>query len=218
MFCGKGPPPRASNDAVTPMTTGLPPTTDAAPVVADDAALLSRVAAGDKAAFEAVVGRYAPQVTRLASRLLGWSNAADVDDLVQDVFARVWERAGTFRADARAATWVTAITLNACRAWRRRAWVRKVAFGRLVARHRDATSPSADVEAQRDETADRVRAAVRQLRPIDREVIVLHYLEGHAPADVAKLLNVTPNAVDVRLHRARARLKQLLERDPDSRP
>jgi RNA polymerase sigma-70 factor (ECF subfamily) len=53
--------------------------------------------------------------------------------------------------------------------------------------------------------------AVQRLRPRDREVIVLHYLEQHGLAEMAGLLGISQNAVEVRLHRARQRLKALLK-------
>jgi len=56
-----------------------------------------------------------------------------------------------------------------------------------------------------------VRQVVQNLRPVDREVIVLHHLEQIPIAEIAKMLGISANAVEVRLHRARQKLKQRLE-------
>jgi RNA polymerase sigma-70 factor (ECF subfamily) len=56
-----------------------------------------------------------------------------------------------------------------------------------------------------------VREAVARLPARDREVIVLHYLEGMRPADIAEVLGASANAVEVRLHRARTKLKADVE-------
>ena len=61
-----------------------------------------------------------------------------------------------------------------------------------------------------DETSAKVRSAVQALGAKDREVIVLYYLEELPAAEIAELLGLSANAVDVRLHRARARLKEKL--------
>ena len=62
----------------------------------------------------------------------------------------------------------------------------------------------------RDETLDRVREAIARLPQADREVVVLRHLEGLHPADIAAVLGTSPGAVEVRLSRARQRLKGLL--------
>ena len=173
---------------------------------------LRQVASGDAAAFEALVERHSVGVDRLVSRLLGWPDAAEVGDVVQDVFARVWSRAGTFRGDASPGTWITAIALNVCRSWQRRAWIRRMALSRFRT-GRAPVSPPADEEAERADTCARVQAAVRALRPACREVIALHYLQGYPSAEVARMLGISVGAVDVRLHRARGRLRELLGGD-----
>jgi RNA polymerase sigma-70 factor (ECF subfamily) len=70
---------------------------------------------------------------------------------------------------------------------------------------------AADAAAVRDDTLAQVREAIKKLAGRDREVIVLHYLEDRGVAEMSELLKLKTNAVEVRLHRARQRLKKLLE-------
>ena len=77
--------------------------------------------------FEQVVDEQQANVARLARRLLGWStNGADVDDVAQDVFLTVLKHLDRFRGESSLSTWITRITINACRTHRRRRVMRRV--------------------------------------------------------------------------------------------
>jgi RNA polymerase sigma-70 factor (ECF subfamily) len=174
---------------------------------ADALGLAERIGRGDAEAFQSLVALYQPRVTRLAHRLLGWSG--DVDDIVQDVFLAVLRHRGGYRRDASLWTWLTAITLNTCRGHRRRRQIlRKLASAFIP--HKPVAA--ADAGALEDEVAREVRAAVAALPARDREVIVLFYLEHRAVTEMSSLLGVSTNAIDVRLHRARNKLREALKR------
>lgn len=180
-----------------------------------EAALLSpamhtseRAAASrDAASFDRLVVEEQAYVARLVGRLVGWRS--DVDDLVQEVFVAALGGWAKFRGDCSARTWLTRIALNKCRSHGRRRWVRE----RFVAAWQaqvESAAPVQTASAESREVAEQVRHAVEKLRQRDREVIVLHYLEQLSPADVATVLNISQNAVEVRLTRARRRLKEIL--------
>ncbi|MDB5289009.1 MAG: polymerase sigma-70 factor [Phycisphaerales bacterium] len=181
--------------------TPRPPLSDA------DTTLAQRLALGEAEAFEQLVALYQPRVSRLAFRLLGWNG--DVEDVVQDVFVAALSKGKTFRGDASLWTWLTAVTLNLCRSrLRRAALIRRLTGGLLRPENREASA--ADAGLVEDETSGRVRSAVAALPPRDREVIVLYYLEERPVAEISELIGITTNTVDVRLHRARRKLKDLL--------
>jgi RNA polymerase sigma-70 factor (ECF subfamily) len=168
-------------------------------------------AAGDvpgRDCFERLVHEHQPAVRRLAYRLLGWRG--DIEDVVQEVFLIALRRLPTFRGESSVSTWLMGITINQCRSQRRRSLVRLRWLRRLMesksATPLEATSPTGLAE----ETSQQVREAVAQLPPRDREVIVLFYLEELPVAEIAKLTGNKPNAIEVRLHRARRRLKTQL--------
>ena len=176
----------------------------------DDPALVERLRRGDPAAFDELVARFRPRLARLAYRLLGWSDEAE--DVVQDVFVAALEHLPRrFRGGSSLATWLTAVTVNRCRRHRRR-WVAR--WRRLLRlRERsgapDAAAPAGELSEARDELR-RVREAVQALPGRDREVVVLYYLEQHSVAEICQILGAGKGAIDVRLHRARKRLKELL--------
>jgi RNA polymerase sigma-70 factor (ECF subfamily) len=174
----------------------------------DERSLAQRFAEGDAAAFEAVVAIHRPRITRLVYRLLGWP--ADVDDMVQEVFLAALTKCRKFRGESALATWLTVIALNKCRTHRRGLLSRWRTLRRASRRPVQLQS-AADAAAVRDDTLAQVREAIKKLAGRDREVIVLHYLEDRGVAEMSELLKLKTNAVEVRLHRARQRLKKLLE-------
>lgn len=172
----------------------------------DSPCLAEQVAQGDAEAFDSLVAMYQPRITRLAHRLLGWSG--DVDDIVQDVFLAVLKHARGYRRDASLWTWLTTITLNTCRSHLRRREVLRKLSSVFIFHHPAA---AADATALEDETAREVRSAVAALPPRDREVIVLFYLEHRNVGEISRLLAASNNAIDVRLHRARGKLREALK-------
>lgn len=173
--------------------------------MSEPAGLAEQVARGEAGALELLIEMYQPRVARLAHRLLGWSG--EVDDVVQDVFLAALRSGHRFRRDASIWTWLSAITLNCCRSRHRRLAVVDRVF-RLI-RGSEASDP-ADAPVLQDETAREVRGAVARLALKDREVIVLFYLEHRTVAQMSELLGASPNAIEVRLHRARRKLRERL--------
>jgi RNA polymerase sigma factor (sigma-70 family) len=171
---------------------------------ADDMALMRSIAKGTPGAFEVLVDRFQQPVGRFAQRLLG----GDTDDVTQDVFVTVLEKAGRFRGDCSIWTWLTRITLNQCRnRIRRRRVRRRFELWFRLGRHE---SPASDAKAVASDESTMVRRAIAALPVRDREVIVLAYLEGLSPTEIAELLSQSVNSIEVRLHRARGRLREIL--------
>ena len=173
---------------------------------AEEAGFPSRTWCCSDEGFERFVEIYESRVVRLAHRLMGWNG--DVSDIVQDVFLAALRNRDQFRHEAAAWTWLTLITVNCCRMqWRKQAaWAR---LRRLLRFKMDA--PSADERVLRDEVSREVRRAVMRLRRTDREVIVLFHLEHNTIAQISRSIGCSPSAIEVRLHRARAKLRTSLQ-------
>jgi len=156
--------------------------------------------------FDELVAAEQTRVTRLAYRLLGWRQ--DVDDVVQDVFVAVLRSLPKFRGESDVSTWVTRITINTCRTHLRRRVLRLRVF-------RDAPpepppAPPNDLALLDRERFDHVRRAISRLPVKYREVVVLRYLDELPVARIADVLNLSKPAVEVRLNRARKRLRESL--------
>ena len=172
---------------------------------ASDDDLLRQARSGDAAAFDVLVGRHHAAVGRLVHRLLAWDG--DADDVLQDVFLTAWTRLGRFRGDSALRTWLCGIAVRQCRRSRFRRGRRRETAADL-----DAVAAAGDGDAVVDaEDAARVRRAVAALPTKLREVTVLYYLEEMPVADIADLLELRRGTVDVRLHRARLRLRETLD-------
>jgi RNA polymerase sigma-70 factor (ECF subfamily) len=176
---------------------------------AGDRPLAGNAVRNEPVAFDQLVALHQERIARTVYRLTGWGRQQDVEDIMQEVFLAALNHGHSFRGDASLSTWLTAIAVNKCRSHRRRLSVLWKRFVQPPAELSDRPpSPSAehrDALAQA-ETSQRVREAVQALSPRDRELVVLHYYEELSPAEVARMTSQSKNAVEVRLHRARAKL------------
>lgn len=163
--------------------------------------------ARDAAAFDRLLAEQYPRIARLVERLSGWSG--DRDDLTQEVFVAAWQAWARFRAESRPETWLVRIAINKCRTHRRRQWLRRAMWNQLTAIARLWEPQTQHVGLEQDENNKQVREAIQRLPQRDREALVLRYLEDLAIDDIAASLEITRGAVEVRLSRARARLKML---------
>jgi RNA polymerase sigma-70 factor (ECF subfamily) len=168
--------------------------------------LVARIQSGDPGAFEVMISRHQDAVGRLAYRLLGSSQ--DLDDVVQDVFLAVLEKIKKFRGDCAFSTWLTQITVNRCRTRLRRQERRRRWLSWL---RREKAEVFEDSPAE--ETAERrqmVRRSVYRLPENYRTPIVLRYFEHQQIEQIARYLGLSHGAVEVRLSRAREKLKKML--------
>ncbi len=186
--------------------TAPPPTRDGPE---EDAQRVARFLAGDSAAFEEIVEVHQRRVTGLVYRLL--DRPDDVDDVVQEVFLAVFDNLHRFRGRSRFSTWLTTIAVNKCRSFRHRRLLRWRKWFQFAEQRRASTE--AHRTADGDESHERVRRAVGRLAAKYREPIVLRYFEQTPIEQIAEVLGISRGAVEVRLSRARARLKEILSHE-----
>ena len=181
---------------------------------ADEADLIERCRAHDRAAHDELYHRFRRQVAGNLYRVLG--DRGDLDDLVQEVFVIAFRGLDRFRGDARLSTWLYRICVN-------------VALGRIRARKRrpppigvadlDATAidpsmterpetPQQTLERRRDQ--ERVYAALEHLAPKKRIVLYLHEIEGLDLKEIAYLVDSNPVTVRTRLFYARREFYKLI--------
>ena len=160
--------------------------------------------------IETIYDRYAPQVERWARRLAG--PQFDAEDLLHDIFLVVMRRWHEFRREAKITTWLFRITQQVVRWRRRNDALRRWLWGRHGQDMVDgATSvPTPVEEIERREQNLRLYAALDRLPEKYRTTLVLSALEGLSGEQIAELTDCGVGAVWVRLHRARARLADLL--------
>ena len=176
--------------------------------VPDPPGLVERLRVGDPVAFEELVRTYQHRVFGVAVRMLG--NAAEAEEIAQEVFLRVHRSVGEFRGEAKLSTWLYAITSRLC-------------LNRLASAERrhpragaDALEdvPASDTGGglEREEVTTALRQAIAALPEERRIVVVLRDVEGLSYEEIARALDLEPGTVRSRLHRARLDLKAKLER------
>lgn len=175
-----------------------------------------RVKSGDLEAFEALVTRHQHSVVGTAAKMLG--NAAEAEDVGQQVFMRVWKSAANYEPSAKFTTWLMTITrnlvFNELRRRRRTQLVFIESDQEGAAQHQwvdeEAPVPSEKLlDAELQETID---AAIASLPEKQRLAIVLRRYEGMPYEEIAKVLKTSVAAVKSILFRARTDLKERLKK------
>lgn len=168
---------------------------------ADDVAL---AVSGDAEAFERLYRRHVARVRSLAQWLLG-APSLEVDDAVQEVFVRVWQKLGTFAGQSAFGTWLHRVAVNLL--LRRRQTV-----GREASRRSGSDDSLGLVSAPSGNPELRlaIEAAVGTLPAGAREVFVLHDMEGYKHDEIGRLLGIDPGTSRSQLHRARMMLRRVL--------
>ena len=160
-----------------------------------DEGLVARAVAGERAAFEALLRRHYDRIHGLGWQLTG--SRADADDIAQDVCLALVEKIGSFRGLAKFTTWLTGVTFNACRDFRRR----KRSFAGMLDR---LTVLAGIVDAPSDPyDAVWLKSAVARLKPALRETVVLVAGQQLSHAEAAEISGVAENTVAWRMHEAR---------------
>ena len=176
-----------------------------------DAELVRRMQADDLGAFEALFERYRSPVYRTAYGLTGDPQAAE--EILQDTFARAWQRRQTLHTDVSPSPWLHRVALNLCYSRLGRRRLRSEPIGdNVIAEVRDHAVEPAE-RAERQELRRIVRDGVAALPPKHQAVVVLYYLHGLSLQETASLLDVRLGTVKSRLHYALRTLRGELERD-----
>jgi RNA polymerase sigma-70 factor (ECF subfamily) len=185
-----------------------------------DVRLMLQVRDDDAAAFEELVLRYQNRLVAVLEHLIGHRELAE--DLAQDVFLRVYRSRKTYKATAKFSTWLFTIANNVALNARRSASRRKevtldpgnsqdsgaqglagmvsVSSGQIPARQLDKA-----------EMRDIVRAAVSSLSDRQRMAVLLNKFEDMSYADIAQVMNMSPQAIKSLLCRARTNLREVIE-------
>jgi len=186
---------------------------------ADEGALLAALRAGDERAYQRLVADYGGRLLAVARRML--RSEEDARDAVQEAFLLAFRALPRFEGQSRISTWLHRIVVNAALMKIRSRKARPEEplepllptfreDGHWVVRFQ-CWEESADELLERSEVRALVRAAIDRLPESYRTVLVLRDIEELDTAEVAEMLGVTPNAVKIRLHRARQALRTLLD-------
>lgn len=162
-----------------------------------DAGLVKAAIAGNRDAFESLLRRHYDHIHGLAWQLTG--SRADADDIAQDVCCTLVEKIGAFRGEAKFTTWLTGITFNACRDFRRRR--RSLAGFTEKLTVLVGLAPANDGRDLYD--AIWLKSAIARLKPAYRDAAVLVVGQQLTHAEAAEILGVAEATVSWRMSEVR---------------
>lgn len=151
----------------------------------------------DAAEFQLEVKRIEKLLFRIAWAYLG--NNQDVEDAVQDSLVKAWEKQGMLRNQDQFKAWITRILVNQCKNLLRKR--KKWSFYPLEEK---------TVQTELDGKDAPVLEAMNKLKPEQRVIVTLFYLDGYSQRDVAEILQCPVGTVKTRLHAAKNQLKKVL--------
>ncbi len=177
-----------------------------------DEALAVQVNNGNLAAFEELVNRYQKSIFRIAYRMVGQKEEAE--DLTQEVFLHVYQKICHFDPTRNFRPWIYRVAVNTCISRLRSK--KKVVFlsfddtlsGNVDFDNFQYLSPQQNIERQ--ELQREIFQAVREMPENYRTMIILRYQSDLTNSEIAEVLNITKENVEVRMHRAHKRLRRIL--------
>ena len=180
-----------------------------------DVELLARVARGEPLAAREMVARKLPRLLSLGQRLLG--QRGEAEEVAQEAFVRVWKQAAHWEPGrARFETWLHRVALNLCYD---RLRGRREEEPYDEARHESADpAPAPEQALQAAQRSERVAAALAALPARQREALVLQYYQGLSNGEAAALMDISVEALESLLARARRTLRARLLGDGKDEP
>jgi RNA polymerase sigma-70 factor (ECF subfamily) len=181
--------------------------------------LIKGIALNDHAAFKALVELYQSRILNTCHRILG--NQQDAEDVAQEVFVKVFEKAGSFRSESAVSTWLYRIAVNLSLNYRRRQkWSRYLDV--LTLSETAEEDPVARIEAPEKDRPDRLFEekergrilgdALNTLPERQRAAFVLHKFEGLSYEEISEVLESSISSIESLIHRAKRNLQKRLVR------
>ena len=178
-----------------------------------DNEIISRVLKGEQNAYAELVNRYQAYVFTLVLRMI--KSREDAEEVAQDVFIKAYRSLADFRGESKFSTWLYTIANTTSITFLRK---KKLDVHSLdnekvfeVADNKDSGLRANLVEQK--SRVNMVNEAIAMLSPDDAEIITLFYKAEQNLEEISRILRLETNTVKVRLHRARARLKEKMEKN-----
>jgi RNA polymerase sigma-70 factor (ECF subfamily) len=182
-----------------------------------EGALVRRAQGGDESAFRELVEKYQSKVFSIIHGIVRQKN--DVEDIAQQVFAKIYFSIKNFDFRSSPITWIYKITVNECFDYLRKKKVRKLVYESDLSedevRRVENTEPATDRSPRADVTLARRDYMTKLLERVseeDRNLLMLKEVEGYSVEELADMLKMNENTVKVKLFRARQKLVKASQR------
>jgi RNA polymerase sigma factor (sigma-70 family) len=177
-----------------------------------DDQIIQRILKGDRSAFALLVERYQNYVFTLVLRFT--INREDAEEISQDVFVKAFRSLQDFRGDSKFSTWLFTITRTTCLSFLRKKKLDILSLDNertgLQLENQESSHHANGVEQKSKH--DMLNRAIMMLSPDDAQVLNLFYQADQSLEEIGRIMRLDPNNVKVKLHRARHRLKEKMEK------
>jgi RNA polymerase sigma factor (sigma-70 family) len=177
-----------------------------------DEEVIGRVLKGDQSAFALLVEKYQNYIFTLVLRFI--ENREDAEEIAQDVFVKAYRSLADFRGDSKFSTWLFTITRTTCLSFLRKKKLDTQSLDNertgLQVENRESGF-NANLIEQKSKHA-MLNRAIAMLSPDDAQVLNLFYKGDQTLEEIGKIMRLDANTVKVKLHRARQRLKDKMEK------
>ena len=167
--------------------------------------LIASVKAGNVHAYRSLVSMYQSLVFTMVYRRV--NSREDAEEIAQDVFVKAYKYIASFKGDAKFSTWLCSIANNSTSTFLSK---RKLVFNALNERHEQQQDHQI-LSTPEEEQLKLIEKAMLKLPADDAQIISLFYQGEQSLAEIADILQMETNAVKVKLHRARVKLKTTIE-------
>ena len=177
-----------------------------------DIEIIGAVLNGNQQAYAQIVERYQNYVYTLVLRYV--KSREDAEEVAQDIFIKAYKALADFKGASKFSTWLYTITTTTCISFLRKKKLETHSLDNEkvmeAAENRDSGMNANQIEQKSKVTM--VNNAINLLSPDDAEIITLFYKGEQTLEEIAQVLGIEANAVKVRLHRARTRLKEKMQK------
>lgn len=175
-----------------------------------DLEILAAIAAGQVNAYRFIIGRYKNMAYATAYSIL--RNREEAEDVVQDAFIRAYKALGKFQGKSKFSTWLFRIIYFTALTKYQAVKYQRVSIPLEEDIEKHASLNDGLIALQEDERTKFLSAAMDQLSAEDRLAVTLYYAEEKSHPEIAALTGWNVSATKVRIHRARKKMKEYLNR------
>jgi RNA polymerase sigma-70 factor (ECF subfamily) len=177
-----------------------------------DTEIIKRILKGEQAIFAILVQRYQQYVFTLVHRFT--DSREDAEEISQDIFVKAYRSLADFRGDSKFSTWLYTVVRTSCITFLRKKKLDITSIDNertaIQLENRESRFKANTIEQKSRHAM--VNEAIRLLSPDDSQLITLFYKGEQSLEEIGKIMGLEPNTVKVKLHRARNRLKEKMEK------
>jgi RNA polymerase sigma factor (sigma-70 family) len=177
-----------------------------------DTEIIKRILKGEQAIFSILVQRYQQYVFTLVHRFT--DSREDAEEISQDIFVKAYRSLADFRGDSKFSTWLYTVVRTSCITFLRKKKLDIISIDNertaLQLENRESGFKANTIEQKSRHAM--VNEAIRLLSPDDSQLITLFYKAEQSLDEIGRIMGLDPNTVKVKLHRARHRLKEKMEK------